>query len=487
MAGIGFELRKLFVGRGMIRRIRAYAYASVVSAGTMILAVVLLLGAQWLAQRFGGSREHSEMLVSLLVYALLWSLLLSSLMRMFLSRYVADCLYQDMSDRVLPSLYGGAVTLMVPGGIVYALFLMRAPEIPAVVRVLDWVLFMEATLVWLQMAYVTAAKDYKRILWVFFTGVAVALALGFVFLLLQMDAVLALLFAIVIGYGLMLVGFSEVLSLYFPLGNGSLFAFIRWFAQTPDLILTGFLSQAGALVHLILMWFGPLGGRVIGPFRQAPTHDAAAFMAFLVSIPTSINFVVSVEVNFYRKYRQYFAAITSGGTLPDIRLAQEDMAVTFNQEVFRLAQVQVIFMVFYSVLMRYALSYLGFTTEMITMFQLMCVGYSAYAIGSSIGLVQLYFNDRLGALLISAVFFVLNVVCTLLFMWGPPLYYGLGLVIAGIAMSLAGLWRMLTYAKKVNYHVFCGQPILREQKVSLWEKLAQRMDERSYQHASNAK
>ena len=30
MAGIGFELKKLFAGRGMIMKIRAYAYASIV-------------------------------------------------------------------------------------------------------------------------------------------------------------------------------------------------------------------------------------------------------------------------------------------------------------------------------------------------------------------------------------------------------------------------------------------------------------------------
>ena len=43
MAGIGFELKKLFVGRGVVRKLRAYAYAGIICSGTMILAIALLL------------------------------------------------------------------------------------------------------------------------------------------------------------------------------------------------------------------------------------------------------------------------------------------------------------------------------------------------------------------------------------------------------------------------------------------------------------
>ena len=183
MAGIGFELRKLFVGRGAIRKVRAYAYASIVCSGTMLLAVVLLLGIQWLAQLFGATVHDSQTLVAMMVYALLGSLILSSVWQMLLSRYVADQLYRETPERVLPSLFGGAILLMIPGGILYALFLMKAPELPFLDRFLNWVLFMELIVVWLQMAYITAAKDYRRILAVFFFGVGTALLMGFTLLL----------------------------------------------------------------------------------------------------------------------------------------------------------------------------------------------------------------------------------------------------------------------------------------------------------------
>jgi uncharacterized membrane protein len=270
--------------------------------------------------------------------------------------------------------------------------------------------------------------------------------------------------ALVCGYGVMMTGFTRVLLLYFPTGEGSLFFFLKWLNKTPDLVFIGLLSMSGAFVHLVVMWFGPYGETVAGFFRHAPAHDAAAFFAFLVTIPANINFVVSVEVNFYQKYKRYFSAVTDGGTLSELTLAREDMVAVLQQEIFKLAQVQVFFMVAYSVLMRYFLETIGFTREMIGMFQIMCVGYSAYAVGNSLMLLQLYFNDRKGALMTSLVFFAVNLSVTAYTMQGSPLYYGIGLTIAGAAMYVAGLIRLMTYVKKIDYHVFCGQPVLAKQK-----------------------
>ena len=44
MAGIGFELKKLFQKKGVLNTTKAYGYASVICAGPMLLGVLLLLG-----------------------------------------------------------------------------------------------------------------------------------------------------------------------------------------------------------------------------------------------------------------------------------------------------------------------------------------------------------------------------------------------------------------------------------------------------------
>lgn len=43
MAGIGFELKKLFQKRGLAATAKAYGYAGVICTGPMLLGIVLLV------------------------------------------------------------------------------------------------------------------------------------------------------------------------------------------------------------------------------------------------------------------------------------------------------------------------------------------------------------------------------------------------------------------------------------------------------------
>ena len=62
----------------------------------------------------------------------------------------------------------------------------------------------------------------------------------------------------------------------------------------------------GLFAHIVLMWKSPWGVQVHGLFYHAPAHDIPALLAFVTSLMTAVNFVTSVEVNFYEKYRIYF-------------------------------------------------------------------------------------------------------------------------------------------------------------------------------------
>ena len=53
MAGIGFELKKLFSNSSIIMKLRANLFSSVVIAGPMIMGAILLLGIKYLAVRAG--------------------------------------------------------------------------------------------------------------------------------------------------------------------------------------------------------------------------------------------------------------------------------------------------------------------------------------------------------------------------------------------------------------------------------------------------
>src|SRR5512147_1154526 len=101
MAGIGFELKKLYAKDGIILRARANLYASLVVAGPMIMGGLLLLGAKLVSGWGGASSHQQDLIVVVITYSLLASLLLSSSLLFVLARYVADMLYIDAYQRIL--------------------------------------------------------------------------------------------------------------------------------------------------------------------------------------------------------------------------------------------------------------------------------------------------------------------------------------------------------------------------------------------------
>ena len=54
MAGIGFELKKLFRRKGLFASLRAYGYAGIICTGPMLLGVALQLGILLLCGWVGG-------------------------------------------------------------------------------------------------------------------------------------------------------------------------------------------------------------------------------------------------------------------------------------------------------------------------------------------------------------------------------------------------------------------------------------------------
>ena len=117
MAGIGFELKKLFNRQGFFASFRAYGYAGVVCTGPMLLGIVLLLGVMYLCDKTGGSRHSRDLLVCMITYTLLFSLTVTSFLSMVVTRFIADMLYEEKYDMVLPSFWGSTGIMLVAGGI----------------------------------------------------------------------------------------------------------------------------------------------------------------------------------------------------------------------------------------------------------------------------------------------------------------------------------------------------------------------------------
>lgn len=331
MAGIGFELKKLFHRRGLMAMLRAYGYAGVICAGPMLLGVLLQFGVLIVSGWWQVGRPDRDLLVCMITYTLLASLVLTSFLSMPVTRFLADMLFDHDEKMILPSFWGSTGIMLVVGAVLYTVFLLFSGSTLMQGALCLW-LFLEMIVNWNAMSYLTAIKDYKSILYSFVAAVLVAFVTSCVLLALACPPVESLLFAVVLGYGVMLVWDVLLLHRYFPQSRKHPWLFLQWVDQFLPLALTGLLTTIGLFAHLVITWCGPLGIKVKGLFYGAPYYDVPAMLAFLTILITTVNFVVSVEVNFYPTYRSYYSLLNDGGTVKDITVAENEMLAVLNRE-----------------------------------------------------------------------------------------------------------------------------------------------------------
>lgn len=122
MAGIGFELKRLFRRKGLFATMRAYGYAGIVCTGPMLLGVLLQVGILVLCGLWGVGRANQDLLVCMVTYALLASLTLTSFFSMPVTRFLADMLFAEREDEILPSFWGSNAVMLVAGTVLYGVF-----------------------------------------------------------------------------------------------------------------------------------------------------------------------------------------------------------------------------------------------------------------------------------------------------------------------------------------------------------------------------
>lgn len=205
MAGIGFELKKLFAKKGILNSVKAYGYATVICSGPMLLGVVLLLGIMFLCFYFGANAFDKELLICMITYTLLASITVTSIFNMVITRFTADMLYEDKKSAVLPSFWGSSALMMTIGSVLWLIFLTFSGA-NLMCCILMFIFFNEMILVWNAMGYLTAIKDYRGIFLSYFVAIAVILVLGFVLVMLFPSYIIEmLLLSVTVGYGIMVI------------------------------------------------------------------------------------------------------------------------------------------------------------------------------------------------------------------------------------------------------------------------------------------
>lgn len=458
MAGIGFELRRLFRKEGLLNNLRAYAYSSMTTVGAMILCTTLILVIQKLMGVFNGSYADWELYIATVSYVFIFSIVLTSGISIVITRYLSDCIYTKEYAKLMSS-YVGALSIMIPFSSLVAIIFLFNVEGTLAYKIGAYLFFLFMVIIWIQNIYLSALKDYIRIFRSFLIGAIVAIGTSWLLMsVIKVPIIAAAFFGIDIGLFMICLLTTIHFQQTFPiLNNKKYFEFLNYFKKIPLLFINGCLVYSGIYLHNFIYWFGE-GGQVIGDvFHVNMFYDVPAFFAFISVLPTLVMFVVSLETSFFEKYKMYYLQILNGGTIRSIQQSKSEMSKTLMKEVGFLMEIQLVFTVISIGLGILLFPRIGFTMQQLDLFIILALGYYLFIIYFSFVHILMYFDDQKGIVFTSLIFFVLNIGLT--FITKGLGFDGLGMFIAAFISLVIIIFRLLYVLKNINYFTFCSQPI----------------------------
>ncbi|WP_051250525.1 exopolysaccharide Pel transporter PelG [Paenibacillus harenae] len=458
MAGIGFELRKMFQEQGLINNVKAYAYSSLTTVGPMILCMFLIIALQRLMSVYSNSFVEWELYIATVTYCFIFSIIATSGISMVLTRFIADMVYEKKYEQLLSSFYGALIVCLPLCGAAAWLFL-REVSADTGYKAAAYLFFMTLIVVWLQGVYLSALKDYIRIVRSFAIGVIFALLSGWlIFQYTAIPSTTAALLAIDIGFIVIAllswIHFEQI----FPRAESRYyFSFLAYFKKYKSLFFAGCFVYGGVYIHNFVYWFSSSGSEVADRFRVMPWYDLPVFYAYMSVVPSLVVFVVSVETSFYEKFRVYYRNVIDGGTYQDISNAKKGMQRTLLREVSFLMEVQLLFTILAIAIGMKLLPKIGFTMSQLDLFLVLALAYFLFIILFVLIHVLMYFDDRKGVLLISLAFVLSNAGLT--YVMKQFDLHGFGMFIAAFLTLGAAIARLLYLLRNIDYYTFCSQPL----------------------------
>ncbi len=453
MAGIGFEIRKILKEDSYLALLRAYGYAGVIGSGPWALSILAMLLIGLISVGMVVPNIQVAQFQVSITHLMLGSLVLSGLLQLAFTRYIADRLFEKRDNMVLPSFHGALLITTLAAGVVGWLFVLFAGEdLSLAYRLLMCVSFVVLNQIWIATIFLSGMKCYQAILRLY--GLGYLLSVGCA-LSLHKVGLEGLLSGFLIGQFVLLAGMMIFIMRTYPSDHYISFDFLRPGRMYISLIWTGFFYNLGVWIDKLVFWYAPsLGQDVIGPLNASVLYDVPIFLAYLSIIPGMAVFLVRMETDFVEYYGKFYDAVREGGTLHYIEDMRDELIRTARQGIFEIMKVQTIAVLVCFVAGPYVLRLLGISELYVNLLYVDSVAAGLQVVLLGILNVLFYLDKRAVAIALCAGFTALNLTLTLLSVSLGPVYYGYGFALAMLISVLVGLAVLDRRFERLEYETF---------------------------------
>lgn len=464
MAGIGFELKKIFKEESLSRLLGGITYSALVTIGPTVMVIVTIIVLYIILGLTSVSYTERELLSSTILYVFIFSLLAASAFNGVMSRYIADKIYEEKYDDILPSFYTGIFLDILVGavlGVPFTLRLIFMGGVDIIFSFVSYSFFIIMIINFYTMIYLSATKDYKIIGAYYAVGMGLAFITANLFYFAGLSTIRCILYGIVLGFLTIALLEFAYLRKYFNSNSKNYKDCLRYFVDYKEICMCNFFYILGLYIHNFIFWTHPAHIIVAKSYVSMQSYDMASCLAMFTNISTIVIFTVMAETEFHEKYQDYNEAVI-GKTLLEINRTKTSMFRVLLHQLSYLASLQAIVTAIIFLIALVILPLIGFGGSVITIYPSLTGAYFVIFLMYCNVIYLFYFNDNTGAMLTSIIFFTSVLVGSFISIRLSEVLFGIG-AFSGAFIGWSFSFLRIQYLERhFDEHIFCRTSLLRK-------------------------
>jgi len=455
MAGIGFRIEKILAGDTYIDVLKAHFYSTIIFSGPWILSILTIFALSHYTPSNISLNELSFFRTSI-VYIFAFSLVIVGFYHLALTRYLSDRLYLKEDDALVPAFNSSIFVILIfqiLSGSIAINFLQTTFDL----KYLIVMLYLTITALWVIMLFLTALRDYQSITTAFVVGSLIAV-LG--------SLVLGKFFGLkgyFLGYltgHLVIVSMLSIrIFLEFPskrIFDKEVFGFL---IKNKTLVFMGIFYNLAIWIDKFVLWCSPKAVQIKGFLYGYPHYDSAAFIAYLTIIPALSIFLINIETDLYKKYKNYYFQILNKGTFSEILQAKKIMMMSLRESMALVIIFQGIISLLAITFSSQISSLLKLQAVQIPIFRVLVFGAFLHSLVLIMIIIILYFDFKTDAFIVTFVFLLFNGVFTYITTFLSLPFMGYGYLCGAFAALVISFYLLDYKLNRLEFITFASQPI----------------------------
>ncbi len=457
MAGIGFELRKILKEDRLLSLAKVYGYSAILSSGPWVISIVAIVLVGFINITNLGEMSEASKFQVVITYAiaLASSLIITGVLQLPFTRYVADLIFNHREDEILPSYFGAifmAWVLGIPTVVPFYLWVFDGLSTVFLVGVISTFLILCG--VWISSILAASLKYYNGVVWAYFISYAMIILCSYYF----GDSIESLIYIFFFGNSML---FVILMTLIIKSYNSTIFMKIDFFLADNfywSLGIAGLTYNLGAWIDKFIFWYHPFTGHnVIGKLNASIVYDMPIFMAYLSILPGMAIFFYRLESDFAEKYDLYYDAVRSGGTLSIIRRYRDDMVDVIRHAIHEIIMIQGVIDILLFLTAPTVFEFLNIPQLYLGLLYILTIGATLQIAFMSVLAILYYLDRKKVAMWLCIAFFIGNTVLTLVSINMGPSMFGYGYTVSLLLVFIASVIVIRNEMDRLDYETFMLQ------------------------------